>query len=275
MLFSRRIALAAIALVIALPFSLAQAQESKVIRLATTTSTENTGLLKHLLPKFEQQSGYEVQVIATGTGKALNLARAGDVDIVMTHAPAAEAKFVSEGYGRLPRQFMENDFVVLGPKRDPANVVGAENVQQAFSRIAEAKGSFLSRGDNSGTHMKERAIWEASGFGKGFDGYLEVGQGMGKTLQMANELEGYVLADRGTYLAYKGNLKIGIVFEGGPQLANPYQVMLISESKYPHLNHAGAKALSDFFVSATTQAMINEFLVNGEQLFKATYLAQR
>ncbi|GGQ05220.1 tungsten ABC transporter substrate-binding protein [Shewanella litoralis] len=243
----------------------------EVIKLATTTSTENTGLLGAILPKFEAESGYSVQVIATGTGQALKLGSQGDVDIVMTHAPEAEAKFVADGYGVEPRGIMENDFIVLGPKNDPAAAQSSKDATEAFSKIAAKPSQFISRGDNSGTHMKELEIWQAAGVTPDFAGYTSVGQGMGKTLLMANELQAYTLADRGTFIAYKAKLDLTISFEGGAALANPYQVILINAEKYPDLNHKGAKALSDWLISPATQTMINEFTVQGEQLFKATY----
>lgn len=246
-------------------------EEQQIVKLATTTSTENSGLLKHLLPKFETQSGYKVQVIATGTGKALKLARQGDVDLVMTHAPAAEAKFVSEGYGILPRGIMENDFVVLGPKADITALKESQDVASAFNQIANSGATFVSRGDNSGTHMKELHIWQQAKLEPNFPTYRSVGQGMGKTLLMANEMQAYTLADRGTYIAYKAKLDLEIVFEGGASLANPYQIMLINPEKYPDLNHKGAQALSDWLITVEAQQMINQYRVKGEQLFKASY----
>ncbi|MDB2386143.1 substrate-binding domain-containing protein [Shewanella sp.] len=247
------------------------AQASEVVKLATTTSTENSGLLDHLLPKFEAETGYQVQVIATGTGKALKLARQGDVDVVMTHAPAAEAKFVDEGFGRLPRAIMENDFVILGPKDDPAHIRSSRSAEEAFSKIAASNTPFVSRGDNSGTHMKALTIWKNADVKPNFSGYTSVGQGMGKTLLMANELQAYTLSDRGTFVAYSGKIDLGVDFDGGQALANPYQIVLISTEKYPDLNHKGAKALSDWLTSPQAQTMINHYKVAGEQLFKATY----
>jgi len=254
------------------PFLQAHEHEAhSVIKLATTTSTENSGLLSALLPTFEKKSGYSVQVIATGTGQAIKLASQGDVDIVMTHAPVAEAKFVADGYGVQPRGLMENDFVVLGPKNDPAGAHDAKSVLEAFERIAAKPSAFISRGDNSGTHMKELEIWQQANVKTDFAGYTSVGQGMGKTLLMANELQAYTLTDRGTFVAFKAKLDLTISFEGGKELANPYQVMLINPTKYPELNHQGAQALSDWLISPEAQKMINEFTVQGEQLFKATY----
>ena len=241
------------------------------IKLATTTSTENSGLLKELLPKFEAESGYKVQVIATGTGKALKLAEQGDVDLVMTHAPAAEAKFVAAGFGIEPRGIMENDFVILGPKADPAHIRDSQTAEDAFTKIAQSGTPFLSRGDNSGTHMKELTLWSNAGITPDFKGYTSVGQGMGKTLLMANEMQGYTLSDRGTFVAYKTKLDLNVDFDGGKALANPYQVILINPTKYPDLNHQGARAFSDWLISKEGQALIDNFKVQGEQLFKATY----
>ncbi|WP_417762439.1 substrate-binding domain-containing protein [Shewanella sp.] len=249
--------------------SSAYAQET--IKLATTTSTENSGLLGYLLPKFEAESGYKVQVIATGTGKALKLGSQGDVDLVMTHAPNAEAKFVADGFGIEPRGIMENDFVVLGPKADPAKIHGSASAEEAFAKIAKTDAVFVSRGDDSGTHKKELLIWKAADVKPDFSGYKSVGQGMGKTLQMANELQGYTLSDRGTYIAYMGKIDLTVDFDGGSTLANPYQVILINPKKYPDLNHAGARAFADWLCSDEGQALINGFQVKGQQLFKATY----
>lgn len=248
----------------------AQANE-QIVKLATTTSTENSGLLGYLLPTFTKNTGYTVQVIATGTGKALQLARQGDVDIVMTHAPAAEAKFVAEGYGVEPRNVMENDFVILGPKNDPAHIKGSKNAAEAFKKIAKSGVPFISRGDNSGTHMKEMSIWQKASMAPEFTAYASVGQGMGKTLQIANEKQGYTLSDRGTYVAYKNKLDLAVDYDGGKALANPYQVILINPAKYPDLNHKGAQALSNWLVSPQGQHMIDDYKVKGEQLFKATF----
>lgn len=247
------------------------ATAEEIIKLATTTSTENSGLLKNLLPKFEAETGYKVQVIATGTGKALKLARQGDVDVVMTHAPGAEAKFVNEGFGILPRGIMENDFVILGPKNDPAKIRGSKTAEEAFAKIAKSGATFISRGDNSGTNMKELIIWKNADIALTFNGYKAVGQGMGKTLLMASELQGYTLSDRGTFVAYKAKLDLAIDYDGGKALANPYQIVLINPEKYPELNHKGARAFSDWLIGAEAQGMINGYKVQGEQLFKATY----
>ncbi|KFZ35951.1 tungsten ABC transporter substrate-binding protein [Shewanella mangrovi] len=245
------------------------AQET--IKLATTTSTDNSGLLGYLLPKFEAKTGYKVQVIATGTGKALKLGSQGDVDLVMTHAPKAEAKFVADGFGVEPRGIMENDFVVLGPKADPAKIRDSASAEEAFGKIAKSGDVFVSRGDDSGTNKKEILIWKAANVKPDFAGYKSVGQGMGKTLLMANELQGYTLSDRGTFIAYQGKIDLVVDFDGGATLANPYQVILINPKKYPDLNHKGARAFADWLCSDEAQALINSFQVKGQQLFKATY----
>ncbi|SHI03808.1 substrate-binding domain-containing protein [Ferrimonas marina] len=251
--------------------TLVQAADDKIVRLATTTSTDNTGLLAYLLPEFERQSGYQVQVIATGTGKALRHGRNGDVDVVMTHAPEAEAQFVADGFGRIPRYLMMNDFVLLGPASDPAQVKQAPSLEQALQSIARNQAHFVSRGDDSGTHMKEMALWQAAEVEPNFSGYAAIGQGMGPALLTANEMRGYLLSDRGTYLAFINRLDLEVVYEGADNLANPYQIILINETKYPDLNHRGAQALSDWLVSEQGQSLIDQFRVNGKQLFHATY----
>ncbi|GAA5186755.1 substrate-binding domain-containing protein [Ferrimonas gelatinilytica] len=266
----KRLTLLLIAGLLALPQTVMGAETSN-IRLATTTSTDNSGLLAYLLPEFESDSGYQVQVIATGTGKALRHGRNGDVDLVMTHAPDAEAEFVQRGYGRLPRQLMANDFVLLGPVADPAGVRQAPNVQAAFTAIAEHSAPFVSRGDESGTHIKELAIWQAAGIQPEFTGYAAIGQGMGPALLTASEMGAYVLADRGTYLAFKDKLALEICLEKDAVLLNPYQVILISQTRYPDLNHNGAMVFSDWLVSDKGQRMIDDFKINGERLFQATY----
>ncbi len=262
---------ATLLLACALPTAALAGDDNPVVKLATTTSTDNSGLLAYLLPKFEKETGYRVQVIATGTGKALRHGRHGDVDVVMTHAPEAEAQFVAEGYGREPRQLMVNDFVVLGPKADPADIRHSENVVEVFNKIASTQSPFVSRGDESGTHMKELAIWKQAGVETDFTGYAAIGQGMGPAMLTASEMGAYVLADRGTYLAFMDKLNLEVLYEGDDALMNPYQVILISQQKYPDLNHKGAQAFSDWLVSEEGQARINSFRINGMPLFKATY----
>ncbi|WP_028117057.1 substrate-binding domain-containing protein [Ferrimonas senticii] len=261
-----RTLIASAALAIVLPTMAANTE----VKLATTTSTDNTGLLAHLLPEFTKDTGYTVHVIATGTGKALRHGRNGDVDVVMTHAPAAEAKFVEEGYGHQPRYLMMNDFVIVGPKEDPAKLAQAKDINDAMQRIAD-HGKFVSRGDESGTHMKELAMWKAAGIEPTFKGYSAIGQGMGPALLTADEMGAYLLADRGTYLAFLDRIRSEVSYQGAEALANPYQIILISPERYPDLNHEGAQALSDWLVSDKGQQMIDGFRVNGKQLFQATY----
>ncbi|MGC9403655.1 substrate-binding domain-containing protein [Vibrio genomosp. F10] len=247
--------------------SYAANQELPHVRLATTTSTYHSGLLNHLLPEFEKDTGYKVDVIAAGTGKSLRMGENGDVDLVMTHAPKAEATFVSLGYGVQPRKLMYNDFVIVGPKDDPANIVGENTVLTAFEKIAQKNATFISRGDDSGTHKKEMGLWEQSKIDPNFGGYRSVGQGMGPTLNMAAEMQGYTMTDRGTWLAYNNKLDLTLLFQGDKKLFNPYQVILVNPERYPSINYQGAKVLSDWLVAEKGQALINQFKLNGKQLF--------
>jgi tungstate transport system substrate-binding protein len=252
-----------------LSFSVSASDDNQRIRLATTTSTYHSGLLDYLLPEFEKETGYKVDVIAAGTGKSLKMGENGDVDLVMTHAPKAEANFVEKGYGVLPRKLMYNDFVIVGPDEDPADVSNEEDVAQVFKKIANSKAIFVSRGDDSGTHKKEKGIWEQTKIEPNFGGYRAVGQGMGPTLNMANELQGYTMTDRGTWLAYNNKLDLEIVFQGDVKLFNPYQVILVNPERYPGINYQGAKQFSDWLVNPEGQKLINNFKLNGKQLFVA------
>ena len=240
-----------------------------IVRLATTTSTYHSGLLDYLLPDFKKETGFDVQVIAAGTGKALKMGEQGDVDLVMTHAPLAEAHFVRNGFGVLPRSFMYNDYVLIGPLSDPARIGDEKNVLKALKIIANKNKTFISRGDDSGTHKKETLLWGSLGEKPHFSAYKSVGQGMGPTLIMANELQAYTLTDRGTWLAYQKKLDLKILLEGDKRLFNPYQVILINPKRHPDLNHKGAKAFSDWIISSKTKAKIESFKVNGQQLFMA------
>ncbi|WP_028300430.1 substrate-binding domain-containing protein [Oceanospirillum beijerinckii] len=247
----------------------AMAEDLGIVRLATTTSTYNSGLLDYLLPDFEKEHGATIQVIAVGTGKALRMGRDGDVDVVMTHAPKAEEKFVNEGYGVNPRGLMYNDFVLVGPKSDPAGVKGSQDISQALGKVSANNALFVSRGDDSGTHKKELNLWKQTGVKLPFDGYREVGQGMGKVLQISSELQGYTLTDRGTWLAYKTKVDLEIVSEGDARLFNPYQVIIVNPKRHQDLNTKGAETLSKWLVSDKTQDKINNFRLHGEQLFVA------
>ncbi len=238
--------------------------------LATTTSTYDSGLLDALLPDFEAETGYVVKVIAVGTGKALRMGREGNADVLLTHAPQAERPLVEEGWVVDYRLVMYNDFVIVGPEDDPARVREATSVVEAFRRIAEAGALFISRGDDSGTHKKERAIWSQVGTDPtGQSWYLETGQGMGATLRVASEKAGYTLTDRGTYLALRETLNLAILFEGDPMLLNIYHIMRVNPERYPHVNVEGGRALVAFFVDPKTQERIGRFGVEryGQPLF--------
>ncbi len=258
-----RLALLLLTLASALP----AAATDSIVRLATTTSTDNSGLLAVLLPPFEQQSGYQVHVIAVGTGKALRLAREGDVDLVLVHARAAEDKLVADGFGVDRRDVMHNDFVIVGPPADPAGLKGMNDAGAALARIAAAKQIFVSRGDDSGTHKKEKALWEASGTAPEGQWYREAGQGMGKVLQISAELDAYTLTDRGTWLAMKAKSPLQVLVEGDPGLFNPYGVIAVNPERFPDLNHQGAKALMDWITSPAGQEIIGDFRIEGEPLF--------
>lgn len=239
----------------------------KVIRLATTSSTENSGLLEYLLPGFEQHSGYKVHVIAVGTGKALRMGRDGDVDVLLVHAPNAEAKFVNEGYGVERMPVMYNDFVIVGPKSDQAGLKKTKTLVDAMQGVAQSKSTFVSRGDDSGTHKKELGLWKSAAIQPKGQWYREVGQGMGKVLQIAGEMDAYTMTDRGTWLAYQDKSPLKVVFEGDKILFNPYSIMAINPNKYPDLNHKGAQSLIDWITSYNTQLKIGAFKRHGQQLF--------
>ncbi|WP_072327098.1 substrate-binding domain-containing protein [Marinospirillum alkaliphilum] len=241
----------------------------QVVRLATTTSTYNSGLLGHLLPHFEKQHGITVQVLSVGTGQALKLGQDGDVDLVITHAPVAEEAFVEAGHGIEPRSLMYNDYVLVGPKNDPLNLEQAEGILDALEKIHQRNRVFVSRGDDSGTHKKELELWELAGLQPGFRNYRAVGQGMGRVLTMTSEMKGYTLTDRGTWLAMRSRLDLALLYEGGIDLANPYQVILVNPQRHPGINHRGARLLRDWLLSETGQALINGFTVDDEPLFFA------
>ena len=247
--------------------AIADYDRANTIRLATTTSTENSGLLNDLLPRFKEATGYEVHVIAVGTGKALRMGRDGDVDVVLVHAPAAEQKFVDEGFGEQRLPVMFNDFVLVGPASDPAGLASASDLGDALRRIAETQSVFVSRGDDSGTHKKERSLWTQAGLTPEGAWYREAGQGMGKVLQMADEMNGYTLTDRGTWLAYRDKSQLRVAYEGDEGLFNPYAIIEVSAKRYPDLNHAGAKALILWIRGTDGQEAIAAFRKSGEQLF--------
>ena len=237
------------------------------LKLATTTSTQNSGLMDVLNPVFEKKHNAKIDVIAVGTGKALRLGEMGDVDAVLVHAPAAEKQFVSSGFGveRLP--VMHNDFVILGPETDPAGLAGASDAKHALHNIAEKQYEFISRGDDSGTHKKEINLWQAAGMEPNGQWYISAGQGMGAVITIADDKLAYTLADRGTYLAYKDKIDLQVAFEGDPVLYNPYHIILVNPDRHPHVKTDLAKAYADFLQSEQGQSLIQNYRVAGEQLF--------
>jgi tungstate transport system substrate-binding protein len=244
--------------------------QPKTIILATTTSTQDSGLLDVLLPIFEKKTGYFVKTIAVGSGQAMAMGQKGEADVLLVHSPTAEKKFISEGYGVNRRLVMHNDYIIVGPPGDAAKIKGIKTAAEAFKKIASGKALFLSRGDNSGTHSKERDIWKTTGINpEGEKWYQQTGLGMGQTLSVAAEKKGYTLADRGTYLALKKNLGLDILVEGDAILLNIYHVIEVNPSKWPKVNAAGAKAFADFMVSKETQGIIKTFGVDkfGSPLF--------
>jgi tungstate transport system substrate-binding protein len=252
-----------IAAAVASPAVLAQ----DVIRLSTTTSTENSGLLKHLLPAFEAKTKTTVQVISVGTGKALELAKNGDVDVTLVHARAMEDKFVEEGWGIDRRDVMYNDFIVVGPEADPARIKGSKDVIDAFRRIAGAGVRFISRGDNSGTDVMEKGYWQQAAVKPQGANYVSAGLGMGEVLNMASEMRAYTLTDRATYGAYKAKTGLAIVVEGDKRMYNPYGIIAVNPAKHKGVNYKGAKQLIEWITSPEGQSRIAGFKPAGEQLF--------
>lgn len=245
-------------------------RESQIVKIATTTSTENSGLTAYLLPEVERDTGYIFQTIAAGTGKALQIGRAGDVDVVMVHAKNAELEFVEQGYGVDRTEFMYNDFVIVGPSASNGGIdlSGTSSVIEAFQKIRDGNALFVSRGDDSGTHKKEMQIWAMAGELPDAKWYREVGQGMGKTLQIAGELGAYTLTDRGTWFFTKNLSPLEIVFAGDPELFNQYSVMAVNPDRH-NINYQGAKALIVWLSGEKGQRMIDEFRIAGEKLFNA------
>lgn len=237
------------------------------IKLATTTSTENSGLLGYLLPLFEAKTGYKVDVVAVGTGAALKLGENGDADVVLVHARAQEDAFVAAGYGVDRRDVMYNDFIILGPASDPAGIGSAKSAVEAFSKISAAGATFVSRGDKSGTHVKELDIWKAAEIVPAGTWYKEAGQGMEQVILMADGMPGYTLADRGTWLAVKDKTSLKICYEGDKGLFNPYGIIAVNPAKWPAANYEGAKALIAWILGKEGLAAIESYKVNGEQLF--------
>ena len=238
---------------------LPMAAQQQAIILATTTSTQDSGLLDVLIPAFEKQAGYMVKTIAVGSGQAMAMGRRGEADVLLVHSPEAEEQFVKEGFGINRRIVMHNDFVVLGPADDPAKIKEAKGGAEAFARIAKSQMAFYSRGDESGTHALEKKVWKIASIEPKGEWYRETGLGMGQTLAVASEKRGYTLADRGTYLSLKKNLGLGILSEGDPIFMNVYHVIEASPEKFSKANSSGAKRFADFLVSEAAQKMIAEY----------------
>ena len=244
--------------------------QDRFITVASTTSTEQSGLFKHLLPIFEKKTGIQVRVVAVGTGQALDIGRRGDADVVLVHARPLEEKFMVEGQGVRRYDVMYNDFVLIGPKADPAYVAGSKDVVAAFRIIKDAKAPFVSRGDRSGTHFAELEIWKLAGVDIGKEKgpwYRDTGQGMGPALNTATAMNAYILADRGTWLSFKNRGDLAIVVEGDKRLYNQYGVMLVNPLKHATVKKEMGQAFVDWLISSEGQAAIASYKINGEQLF--------
>jgi tungstate transport system substrate-binding protein len=237
------------------------------LKMSTTTSTDNSGLLAVLNPAFEKQHNAQVDVIAVGTGKALKIGSNGDVDIVFVHAPQAELKYVQSGDFIDRTAVMHNDYVIVGPADDPADIAKAENAAGAFIRIANTQAEFVSRGDDSGTHKKEKALWENAGLEPSGSWYIAAGQGMGAVLKIADEKQAYALADRGTQIAYADKMNLKVLFEGDEVMFNPYHIMAVNPAKHDHVNYDLAKQYIDFVAGPEGQKIIRDFRMHGQQLF--------
>jgi len=245
------------------------APELKPLKLATTTSTDDSGLLDYLLPEFQKDTNYQVEVIAVGTGQAIVMGEAGDVDVLLVHSRAAEDKFVADGFGVDRRDVMYNDFLIIGPAEDPAGIKGTTDALAAFKAIADKKAAFVSRGDDSGTHKKELTVWQKAEVEPAGEWYIEAGQGMGDTFMMANEKKAYTLIDRATYLALKDKYQLETMVEGDAALFNPYGVIPLNPEKFPNRDFEGATAFAEWLTSEKGQKMIGEFGVEefGQALF--------
>jgi tungstate transport system substrate-binding protein len=244
--------------------------QARSITVASTTSTEQSGLFGYILPRFTANTGINVKVVALGTGQALDVGRRGDADVVFVHDKPAEEKFLAEGFGVKRLEVMYNDFVLIGPKSDPAKIAGGKDVLEALRKIASAKAPFISRGDRSGTHAAELRYWKDAGLDlaaiKG-GWYREIGQGMGPALNMASAANAYVLSDRGTWLAFGNRGQLAVLVEGDPRLFNQYGVMLVNPVKHPHVKAAEGQIFIDWLISSEGQQSISDYRIGGEQLF--------
>ena len=262
--------LAVLALVLAVPSHLPAGEAtSKNVILSTTTSTQDSGLLDVLVPLFEKKSGYSVKTVSVGTGQALELAAKGEADVALVHAPSLEKKYVADGKLLNRRLVMYNDFILLGPANDPAQIKSTKSSAEAMKRIAASANRFVSRGDNSGTHNLEKSLWKQAGIDPKGAWYIESGQGMGATLGIANDRNSYTITDRATYLAFRKRVTLAILLEGDRPLLNIYSVMEVNPANGPRINTAGGKNFADFMVAPETQAVIKSFGVEkfGQPLF--------
>jgi len=274
---TKKLACLAAAALLALGIGTASA-EDRFITVASTTSTQNSGLFGHILPMFTKKTGIEVRVVAVGTGQAIRLARNGDADVLFVHHRPSEETFVAEGYGIERFDVMYNDFVIVGPADDPAKVAGLTDAAQALAMIADSAAAFASRGDDSGTHKKELGLWTAAGVDvaeASGSWYRETGSGMGATLNTASGMNAYALTDRGTWLSFKNRGDLGIVVEGDERLFNPYGVIVVNPKRFPHVKAALSQQFVDWLVSKEGQAAIAGFRINGEQLFKPNTVPAR
>ncbi|MDP2868190.1 extracellular solute-binding protein [Methyloversatilis sp.] len=257
----------AAAITLGAPFARAA---DRFITVSSTTSTEQSGLFKHLLPVFQARTGIEVRVVALGTGQALDMARRGDADVVFVHDKAAEEKFIAEGFGVKRQEVMYNDFILVGPKSDPAKAAGVKDITDALKTIQAAQAPFVSRGDKSGTHAAELRLWTAAGIDldavKGA-WYRDTGSGMGAALNTAASMNAYILADRGTWLSFRNRADLTVTVEGDKRLFNQYGVILVNPDKHPHVKKADGQAFIDWVVSADGQAAIADYRIDGQQLF--------
>lgn len=255
---------------LAVALAMPVAAQERSITIASTTSTEQSGLFGHILPIFTRETGIQVRVVALGTGQALDVARRGDADVVFVHDRAAERRFVEQGFGGPRHHVMYNDFVIVGPAADPARIAGQTDTTAALRRIAEAKAPFVSRGDRSGTHAAELRLWQAAGIdpaqGRG-QWYREVGQGMGPALNTAAAQNAYILTDRGTWLNFRNRQDLKILVEGDARLFNQYGVMLVNPQRHPHVKAADGQRFIDWIISRAGQAAIAGYRIGGQQLF--------
>ncbi len=249
---------------LALPIA---AKGEEILRLSTTTSTYETGLLDHIFPPFEKKHGIKIHVISAGTGKAIKIAENGDVDVILVHAREAEDKFVADGFGTARKDVMYNDFVILGPKDDPAGISGLKKAVEALEKISSSASLFVSRGDESGTHKMEKKLWNIAKIAPEGKYYIQAGQGMSATLRMADEKNAYVLTDRATFLSQIKNLRLKILVEDDNTLFNQYGIIPVNPEKHRHVKYEMAKALADWLTSPECQKMIAEYKKDGNQLF--------